>query len=483
VIRLRFLLLPAAGTLLAVTAAAPVAVAGTEPVAGRVARAVRTHGHVKDRFAVGVWNAETGDAVYRLRAGRRQRPASVLKLATTAAALLVLGPDHELATEVRAADRADAEGELAGDLWVVGGGDPGLCERFHEGGADAALRELAGQVRASGVRHVTGGLVLDERAFPDRGRPDAWDWEDGDWAWYGAPVSALTLNDGCVDVTVTPGAKAGDPARLKVAPRTGVVRFRNRLVTIATKKGHSIAFGPRDAQGRITATGKVWTGSTGYEASLACVEPRAFFGDVFRRALTAAGVRVDGEVRPAAADERAPTRRVARHATAVRHVVNVVNTSSQNLYAELLLRALGRHDGGEGTAAAGALRVRSALGFAEDDGLTQIDGCGLARSNAMSADAVGRVLLRMFASEHRLAFMQSLARPGQDPGTLRKRFEEERFQGRLLAKTGTLRDTTTLAGYARARDGNVYAFVVLVEGNNTRGKALQRAVVDALVKR
>jgi serine-type D-Ala-D-Ala carboxypeptidase/endopeptidase (penicillin-binding protein 4) len=76
--------------------------------------------------------------------------------------------------------------------------------------------------------------------------------------------------------------------------------------------------------------------------------------------------------------------------------------------------------------------------------------------------------------------MLTLARPGED-GTLSKRFREPKFRDRVLAKTGTLRDTKALAGFALGRSGRQFAFAILCEGDNARAVEIQDAVVEALV--
>ena len=88
---------------------------------------------------------------------------------------------------------------------------------------------------------------------------------------------------------------------------------------------------------------------------------------------------------------------------------------------------------------------------------------------------------RMYASPHRETFMLSLARAGEPDGTLRRRFREAKFKDRVLAKTGTLRDTKALAGWVRGASGRQFAFAILCEGDNGRAIALQDAIVDALV--
>jgi D-alanyl-D-alanine carboxypeptidase/D-alanyl-D-alanine-endopeptidase (penicillin-binding protein 4) len=173
---------------------------------------------------------------------------------------------------------------------------------------------------------------------------------------------------------------------------------------------------------------------------------------------------------------------LARHATTVLDTVHVANKHSQNLYAELLLRALGTTVG-DGSFTGGASVVRHALGFdAADASFQQVDGSGLARENQVTVGAIGRILVKMYGSPVGRDFIASLPGPGEADSTLRERFRGAKYEGHLFAKTGTLRDTKALAGYVRAQSGRTFAFAVLCEGDNGRARDLQDDIVDALIE-
>jgi D-alanyl-D-alanine carboxypeptidase/D-alanyl-D-alanine-endopeptidase (penicillin-binding protein 4) len=446
------------------------------------------------RASAGVYDAATGTRLYESGGDTPRRPASVMKIATTAAALLALGPKAELATEVFATAEPDAQGLVAGDLVVRGDGDPGINNRAGPGAAEAALREMAKSVAAK-VRRVSGDLVMDDTAFSGPMRHPGWNWDDGEWAWYMAPVSSLLLTDGCVEVSVLPGDSEGSPGVVRTDPVTGAVRFVDDVVTAAAgQKKTNVVLGRSDGAGTIPVTGSVPKGSKGYSFDAACVDPAAHLGDVFLRLLRAEGVEVAGKVvvqrgststssseRIVSADtaELVP---LARHATSVLDVVRIANKHSQNLYAEILLRAVARAKGGEGSFDGGCRAARMVLGFDDADAtFRQVDGSGLARENQTTVGALGRILVTMYASPSARDFIASMPEPGDPDGTLRRRMEAPKFAGHVFAKTGTLRDTSSLAGYVRSQSGRTFAFVVLCEGDIGRARDLQDDVVEALV--
>jgi len=108
------------------------------------------------------------------------------------------------------------------------------------------------------------------------------------------------------------------------------------------------------------------------------------------------------------------------------------------------------------------------------------DGCGLSKENLISADALTRVLAHNFFSLQGKVFLDSLAVAGAE-GTLKTRFAGSTLRGRVFAKTGTVDGVSTLSGYVNARDGNCYAFSILVNNSFAgAGKPTQEKIVEAI---
>src|SRR5581483_5475406 len=140
------------------------------------------------------------------------------KLFTIALTLTRLGPDFKFETRVLANTGPDSAGVVRGGLRLIGGGDPNLSGRaipFRSGAAAgnplAPIEELADQIVKRGVRRVEGGIVGDDTWYVWEPYPEGWAADDTEYD-YGAPVSALSVNDNAFTVTVRPGARIGDPA-------------------------------------------------------------------------------------------------------------------------------------------------------------------------------------------------------------------------------------------------------------------------------
>lgn len=111
-------------------------------------------------------------------------PASTQKLYTVGAALARLGPEARLRTEVRRVGPLQPDGTLAGDLVLVGGGDPTLDRK--------ALFALGHAVARAGVRRVTGSLWIDDTRH-DRARSGP-GWRPGWVPNESGPLSSFAVD-------------------------------------------------------------------------------------------------------------------------------------------------------------------------------------------------------------------------------------------------------------------------------------------------
>jgi len=470
----------AALLVLALLAPAP-AIAGPDRAASRIRSILAAPDAVPaGRYGIHVSDAATGESLFTADGETTRIPASVMKIVTTSAAFRELGPDFRFRTRVLARAGPGADGALAGDLVVEGGGDPSLSVALGPADEPGALDRLARDVARAGVRRIEGDLVLDDARFDRVLRHDSWPGNQLDRA-YCAPVTALLVARSCVTVRVRPGAAVGDPAVVTLRPATGSLRVLNRVKTTATKAKHKIILSVDRAKGTVLAKGLAWVKSTGYEAELAVPDPTPYLGDVFRTCLVRAGVSLRGEVRcarGAAASLENPVV-LATHATPLMDVLEVTNRESQNLYAECLLKTLGVEKAGEGSFGAGAavttsLAERSGVGKGQ---LSQADGSGLSRENLVSPLALTTLLDAVFDTADPLAYLRTLAVPGDEAGTLRRRMKD--LGGAVRAKTGTINRVSALAGYVRGRQGRVVSFACLV---NHPDIARARRLQDALCR-
>jgi D-alanyl-D-alanine carboxypeptidase/D-alanyl-D-alanine-endopeptidase (penicillin-binding protein 4) len=430
------------------------------------------------QLAVKIASLDTGRVLFEENAGKWVQPASNLKLFTVAAALDRFGPEYRFVTSVYAPSRPDQAGTVRGDLVVYGRGDPTFATRFNqEGNGDyyRAIDELAAKVQAAGLRRVEGDMVGDESYFRGSRFAPGWEWDDLQW-WYGAEVSALTVNDNSVDLTVRPGARAGDAAVVTVGPSLPLVTVVDRARTVGRGQGRELSVHRPLGQNVIEVRGQVPLDDRGFTASVAISNPALVFATMLRTALERRGVVFTGRTRAVTAEDRADENKplevsglvelAARQSPPLSIIAAQTLKPSQNLYTELLLRALGKAAGTDPRLDAGAAGIRAVRDFLTKAGVDSgrvlmYDGSGLSRGNLVTADATLRLLVYMNRHPHGYTFREALPVAGVD-GTLRNRMKGTAAMNNVRAKTGTLSSATSLSGYLFTAAGERLAFSLFI---------------------
>lgn len=468
------------------------AAAWADPSPSRLARAIDRIVLHPD-FAPAFWGIEvrslsTGRTLYARNAEKAFRPASNMKLVTTAAALDALGPDARVRTTVETAGRLDRLGRVLGDVYLVGRGDPNLSARFTPGRPTAAFEAMADALVAAGVRRVEGRVVGHEGTFSGDRRGVDWSWDDLAWG-YGAEVSALSFNDNVAEVTLKPGERVGDPAVLETEPRFGCLAVWSSVTTAeaappAAEKhdgdDETVSLRREPGSNEVRLSGHVPLGGT-WEGALSVSDPALCAARVFAGVLEAKGIRVMGGASTSSAPLPPDARVLASHeGPPMAEMMRVVNKESQNLHAEMLLRLVGLKAGGEGSVEKGHEAVADfvkRLGVS-NEGWGLADGSGLSGFDLLTPRGLVALLAAMDRHPHAAAFRDSLPVAGVD-GTLEKRMKGTPAEGRVLAKTGSLRLARALAGYATTVRGERLAFAIVV--NNQEGKGREAvAAIDAI---
>jgi D-alanyl-D-alanine carboxypeptidase/D-alanyl-D-alanine-endopeptidase (penicillin-binding protein 4) len=469
-----------------------------DPSPSRLKKAIET-AIARPGLEAALWGIEvrslaSGKTLYAQNATKAFRPASTLKLVTTAAALDALGPDARPRTTLSAAGRLDGYGRILGDLYLVGGGDPNLSARFSPGRPAAAFEAMAEALLAAGVRRIEGRVVGHEGAFKGDRRGSSWTWEDLAWG-HGTEISALSFADNLVEARLLPGERVSDPARLVLAPDSGCV---NVISTVATGEARALVGGQPAGDQADSAAELLLTREPGsndvrlsgrlpiggeWRSRLAVADPASCAAAVFASVLERVGIAVASGVATSSAPLPDGARELAAYdGVPLSEVIRVINKDSQNLHAEMLLRYLGHRLKGEGSVERGREAVLEALRRlgVPDTGFSLADGSGLSRTDVVTPTGIVALLAAMDRHAHAGVFRDSLAIAGKD-GTLENRMRGTPAEGRVLAKTGTLQLANSLAGYVTTARGERLVFALFVNNHAGRGReavvALERVAV------
>ena len=433
------------------------------------------------------------------------KPASVMKLVTSYAALQLLGPAYRWKTQVLMTGYLEGD-VLHGDLVFRGGGDPKLVLE------DFWL--LLRQIRASGIRRIQGNVVVDRSWM----QPQAYDPAEFDGSPdrpYNAGADGLLLNYNVLSVQLhdeAAGLRVTSDALLPLQGSIQVRRvagacgeWRDKLTPYFRLVNHQLSL-------VLTGDYARSCGDHGWLLQPYTLTPDAFFEVFFRQLWKETGGEFSGEVQPAGPvdDDAAVLPGGMKLVTEwlsppLAEVLRDMNKFSNNVMARQVLLTLDNSVAQRGrTSAHAGRRVQEWLsgllmpvsgqasgqvaepggqdkGDAGQDGknagIVIDNGSGLSRSARIGANQLGRMLVHAFASPVMPEFVSSLPVLGVD-GTMAKRLHFQAIAGNAHIKGGTLDDVRAIAGYVLAASGKRYVLVCLVNDKNAE---LTAAAQNALL--
>lgn len=466
-----------------------------------VRRLVRQGQPKGSSISVSIRDLSTGAEVSAWEADRPLIPASNMKVLTTGAALVALGPEFRFRTTMRLIDN----GDRPADLLLVGDGDPAFADPSllasmtwnrpdgsREVGLDCGrfVSIWTDAVTGEGVRQL-GMVIADDRIFEPQGFHPEWP-QDQRLEPYCAEVWGLNFHHNLMNVWTAP-VRGGAARVVRTSPDFSWIPIRNRTTSDLSAKAKQTFWIERP----IDSNALTLNGNVRVEAAdpvpVTMHDTPALLAELVARRLRSSGVAVEGARRASDRDPRGVGRSVGPPVeTPLEVVLRRANTDSNNLSAECLLKRVAAHETGPpGSWASGSAVIPAVLGRRVKDpmalrGLVVSDGSGLSRGNRVTARLMTAVLAAIDGDPAiRPLFRESLA-IGGETGTVRNRFKGLARGGcTVLCKTGYIRGVSCLSGLVVAPDGRTMAFSVLGNGlaaDNGVGKAkeLQEKIVEAI---
>ncbi len=429
------------------------------------------------RWGAMVIDGETGAILAARNAEELFTPASNMKVVTTAAALELLGPDHVFLTELECRIETTAAGETIGDLIILGGGDPSFCSEELAESCDSVFHGWCDSLILKGMHRLVGRVLGcdDFLASPPPG--PSWAWDDLGFGFASLP-SGLCFHDNEVEVILTPAEKIGGLVSMTVEPERGGKELFCTVRTGEPRAKREIRLRKLPGERRTVLSGMLPMDEAPVQLAVAHDNPALLAALALIATMEARGIEVTGTAEATCNGGNGRRDRIASHVSPpLKDLAKVMNLESKNLWAEQLLLNMGLEESGVGTRAAGVDAVEHALGRLglPQVGIAMFDGSGLSRLNMISPGYMARLLQRIGEREWGKYLHESLPIAGQS-GTLEDRMGGTVAEGRIRAKTGSMRGIRTLSGYAETMSGRKIMFSIMINGYPGSGSVMDLAM-------
>ena len=438
----------------------------------------------------GVWSAAVhslgrGETLYSVNSFRLQTPASNQKQLTAAVAAARLGWDYRYTTRIYSTGTIESNGALNGDLVVVSDGDPTINPRHPQ--RWAIFDEWGKQLAAKGIRSVNGNLIGDDNAFDEPGWGLGWSWDDLAYG-YGAAATALQYNENQVELLVGPELEAGSRGIISVSPPGSGLTIDHQVTTIAAGEPNRITLLRQPGSTMLTVSGQLAVGSAPITEYAAVDNPTQVYLNAMRVAFGRHGVNIertplDIDAVRLVPDMSKATLLVEDKSPPLAELIDVTLKWSRNIYAETMLRSMAP-EGAPKTAAAGLTVLAETLndwGIFGEYFLAR-DGSGLSRYDYLTADALTWLLTYLWMDPaHAESYRAALPVFGVN-GNVANRLKDTPANGRVWAKTGSMSQVRSLAGYIITGEGEPLVFAFMVNGFRIPQREIDAAMDRAVLR-
>jgi len=425
-----------------------------------------------------VTRLSNGEIIDSYRAQNTVAPASVIKLLTTATALEHWGSDHRFETQL-CYSGSISQGVLHGNLYIVGKGDPTLGGQ--EWGGNAFLTNWVAAIRKAGIQRIEGGVIADVSYYDGDALNPGWLYEDAG-NYYAPGTFAIAYLDNTLHIQLKSGAIGTTASVVKTTPNVPGLTFENHI------RCSSITYDGAYVHGLPYQNCRYLTGSIPSNKGTFGVR-----GDLPNPGLMLAQ-HLTGHLRQSKIDVRDNAGYIAEadgvqrkiiythYSPSLASIVEKTNQQSINLNAEMLFRNLGAEQSAPGTIHQSADFIQQ---FWRNRGVNIysariLDGCGLSPQNGISAESLVSLIRYMLNSKENNAFVQSLPASGQT-GTLKQFLVGTELEGKVQAKSGTIKGTKNYAGLMDLNNNEQLVFAIMVNGSSSSNKQIQHAIETYLI--
>ena len=424
------------------------------------------------RWGIVVQTLNGTNQLYNRDGDRLFIPASNVKLITTAVALRQLGAATRLRTSVY---QLPSTGNTS-NLLVVGRGDPSLTI--------TGLQSIAQQLQQRGKRQI-GQINFDDGYF--RGEQTNSDWEWGDLSTDYAPAINGLMFDSNANPLIVSQQQIGMPLKYTWKdPSLNSWQVDNHSLTVPASQTNTVNAIAVFGKPLIRLTGKLAQNASPVQLDLPLVNPAESFINAFRQSLNRSGITVATTHLESGQNTANLPEIAAINSPTIGELITETNQRSNNVYAEVLLRSIGRthpehYTSSEDTSNLGIALVKQRLTEMGVDfqSYRLSDGSGLSRHNLVAPTTFTRVLSSIATTSVGQIYRDSLPIAGVS-GSLKNRMKGTLAQGIVRAKTGSMSGIVSLSGYINPPQYSPLVFSIILNQHD-RSTSQMIKVVDEIV--
>lgn len=450
---------------------------------------------VSNTLKHGIWGVyaeyiDTGEPIVEFNSEKSLAPASGLKVFTTSAALSILGEDYTYETNLYFDGTISNEGKLNGNIYIVGDGDPTLGSNLVKNSLniDQLMESWAAAVKAKGIKAIEGAILADDLIFERNPVPDYWPYIDiGNY--YGAGTSGLCINDNLYNLYFKPGTKTGDPAQvLRTEPEIPGLHFTNLMGTGKPGSGDNGYIYAAPLQYNPTLRGTIPAGVSEFSIKGSIPDPPLFAAQHLMKVLVNNGIKISRQASKVDMSSKYDEQKLITHTTSpqLKDIVYIINKRSNNLYTEQLLRTIAF----EKTPSSS---TESGVGYLLDhlksnnipiEGIELYDGCGLSRTNSITAKAMVKLLVFNTKQKYFNSFYNSMGIAGDmsDVSFYKRYGLNSAIAGNARIKSGLINGVRSHSGYLKTRSGRNVAFSFIANNYSGSSSELDKLHIDLMIQ-
>ena len=429
-----------------------------------------------------VADAGTGEIIKEYNSGISLAPASVMKLITSAAALELLGPQYTFKTKIGYTGSLNkSSGKLTGNIVIRGGGDPALGSNYFSDHYYNFLTNWIAEIKKLGINKIEGRVIADDSYYDFLPVPAKWLWEDAG-NYYGAGAYGLSVFDNTYEIHFKTHSDSSQCIIKEIVPKECRVELSNFLVASGTSDEGYVFAAPYGTNGWLAGTIPVNKKDFVLKASI--TDPPLLLAKIVNEKLEAAGIKISGDPTTIRLEHNGLAENIVPITETISpqlsDIIEVLNHESVNLFAEHLIKELGKTFKNNGSTAAGVEVIKEFLNNSgiNTDGMFIEDGSGLSPLNAVNTRELVNLLIYMKnKGKYFPEYYSSFPDAGKD-GTLKNYFKDPVFDSRLKAKSGSMTRVRSFAGYFTTISGRNMTFSIIINNYSGPSKNIISGIED-----